>query len=150
MAKPSKAKKEMREEANENKRHLSKAENAKEMTKKAREEAKKERDTEIYHRLWPHTEVKQGENAQPTRIYFPPANEAEMAEITKKIREAQMKADKDAEGFKKGGMVKKGYHKMPDGRMMKDSAHKKMAKKSTASKRADGICVKGKTRGRMC
>jgi len=50
----------------------------------------------------------------------------------------------------KGGMVKKGYHKMPDGKMMKDSAHKKMAKKSTASKRADGICVKGKTKGRMC
>jgi len=52
--------------------------------------------------------------------------------------------------MKKGGMVKKGYHKMPDGRMMKDSAHKKMAKKSTASKRADGICKKGKTKGRMC
>ena len=52
--------------------------------------------------------------------------------------------------MKKGGMVKKGYNKMPDGRMMKDSAHKKMAKKSTASKRADGICVKGKTKGRMC
>ena len=51
---------------------------------------------------------------------------------------------------RKGGMVKKGYHKMPDGKMMKDSAHKKMAKKSTASKRADGICVKGKTKGRMC
>ena len=53
-------------------------------------------------------------------------------------------------GMKKGGMVKKGYHKMPNGKMMKDSAHKKMTKKSTASKRADGICVKGKTRGRMC
>jgi len=52
--------------------------------------------------------------------------------------------------MKKGGIVKKGYHKMPDGRMMKDSAHKKMAKKSTASKRADGICKKGKTKGRMC
>jgi len=55
-----------------------------------------------------------------------------------------------APGMKKGGRVKKGYHKMPDGKMMKNSAHKKMAKKSTASKRADGICVKGKTRGRMC
>jgi hypothetical protein len=52
--------------------------------------------------------------------------------------------------MKKGGMVKKGYHKMPDGKMMKNSAHKKMTKKSTASKRADGICKKGKTRGRMC
>jgi len=48
-------------------------------------------------------------------------------------------------GMKKGGMVKKGYHKMPDGKMMKGKSHK-----STASKRADGICVKGKTRGRMC
>ena len=53
-------------------------------------------------------------------------------------------------GMRKGGMVKKGYHKMPNGKMMKDSAHKKMAKKSTASKRADGICKKGKTKGRMC
>ena len=53
-------------------------------------------------------------------------------------------------GMKKGGMVKKGYHKMPNGKMMKNSAHKKMAKKSTASKRADGICKKGKTKGRMC
>jgi len=52
------------------------------------------------------------------------------------------------EAMKKGGRVKKGYHKMPDGRIMKDSAHKK-AKKSTAS-RGDGICRKGKTRGRMC
>ena len=47
--------------------------------------------------------------------------------------------------MRKGGMVKKGYHKMPDGKMMKGKSHK-----STASKRADGICVKGKTRGRMC
>ncbi len=28
---------------------------------------------------------------------------------------------------KKGGKVKEGYHKMPDGKIMKDSAHKKMA-----------------------
>ena len=55
-------------------------------------------------------------------------------------------------GMRKGGSVKakKGYHKMPDGKMMKNSAHKKTAKKSTASKRADGICKKGKTKGRMC
>ena len=58
--------------------------------------------------------------------------------------------EEKAAGMKKGGMVKKGYHKMPDGRIMKDSAHKKMTKKSTASKRADGICKKGKTKGRMC
>jgi len=28
--------------------------------------------------------------------------------------------------MKKGGKVKPGYHKMPDGKIMKDSAHKKM------------------------
>jgi len=57
-----------------------------------------------------------------------------------------------AAGMKKGGKVKKGYHKMPDGKIMKDSEHKKTAKSKTssASKRADGICKKGKTRGRMC
>ena len=56
-----------------------------------------------------------------------------------------------AAGMKKGGKVKKGYHKMPDGKIMKDSEHKKTAKSKTssASKRADGCAVKGKTRGRM-
>jgi len=46
--------------------------------------------------------------------------------------------------MKKGGKVKKGYHRMPDGKVMKDSAHKKQSK----CKR-DGICVRGKTKGRM-
>jgi hypothetical protein len=27
--------------------------------------------------------------------------------------------------MKKGGAVKKGYHRMPDGKLMKDSAHKR-------------------------
>ena len=54
--------------------------------------------------------------------------------------------------MKKGGMA--GMHKMPDGKMMKDSAMKKMnmggmAKGGSASKRADGIAVKGKTKGTM-
>jgi hypothetical protein len=31
-------------------------------------------------------------------------------------------------GMKKGGKVKPGYHKMPDGKMMKDSEHKGMKK----------------------
>lgn len=30
--------------------------------------------------------------------------------------------------MKKGGVVKKGEHRMPDGRIMKDSAHKKPKK----------------------
>jgi len=46
--------------------------------------------------------------------------------------------------MKKGGKVKKGYHRMPDGKVMKNSAHKKQSK----CKR-DGICVRGKTKGRM-
>ena len=32
-------------------------------------------------------------------------------------------------GMKKGGKVPKGMHRMPDGKMMKDSAHKKPKKK---------------------
>jgi hypothetical protein len=49
---------------------------------------------------------------------------------------------------------KDGMHKMPDGKMMKDSAMKKMAKGGmanggSASKRADGIATKGKTKGTM-
>ena len=62
--------------------------------------------------------------------------------------------------MKKGGMA--GMHKMPDGKMMKDSAmkHGGSAKKmmgggmayskgGSASSRADGIAVKGKTKGKM-
>ena len=54
--------------------------------------------------------------------------------------------------MKKGGVA--GMHKIPDGKMMKDSAMKKMnmggmAKGGSASKRADGIAVKGKTKGTM-
>jgi hypothetical protein len=58
-------------------------------------------------------------------------------------------------GYKKGGSVKKGYHKMPDGSVMKNSAHKmscggKVHKMKAGGKvRGDGICKKGKTRGRM-
>ena len=55
--------------------------------------------------------------------------------------------------MKKGDMAS-GMHKMPDGKMMKDSAMKKMnmggmAKGGSASKRADGIAIKGKTKGTM-
>jgi len=59
-----------------------------------------------------------------------------------------------------GGMMKSkmmasdGMHMMPDGKMMKDSAMKKMsmggmANGGSASKRADGIAIKGKTKGTM-
>ena len=52
--------------------------------------------------------------------------------------------------MKKGGMA--GMHKMPGGKMMKDSAMtKKMAGGGmTASSRGDGIAQRGKTRGKMC
>jgi len=53
-------------------------------------------------------------------------------------------------GYKKGGAMKKGYHKMPDGKMMKDSAHKGMKKMKSGGKvKRDGCAVKGKTKGRM-
>jgi hypothetical protein len=61
---------------------------------------------------------------------------------------SDMKAALKGQGaYKKGGKVKKGYHKMPDGKMMKDSAHKGM-KKGGMVKR-DGCAVRGKTKGRM-
>ena len=51
--------------------------------------------------------------------------------------------------MKKGGKVKKGYHMMPDGKMMKDSDHKKKMKKGGKVYCKDGCAVRGKTKGRM-
>jgi len=64
---------------------------------------------------------------------------------------AQMKAapTRGASGMKKGGKVKPGYHKMPDGKIMKDSDHKKKKMKAGGKVRGDGICSRGKTKGRM-
>jgi len=61
------------------------------------------------------------------------------------------------EGYKKGGKVPKGMHMMPDGKMMKDSAHKKPKKKMMGGGAVkykhggavDGCAVRGKTKGRM-
>ena len=61
--------------------------------------------------------------------------------------------------MKKGGKVKKGYHKMPDGKIMKDSDHKKKktkkkmaygggVKKMKNGGKIDGCAMRGKTRGR--
>jgi hypothetical protein len=44
---------------------------------------------------------------------------------------------------------KEGMHKMPDGKMMKNSAMKMASGGMTASSRADGCAVKGKTKGRF-
>ena len=52
-------------------------------------------------------------------------------------------------GMKKGGKVK-GMHRMPDGKMMKDSAHKKHGGKVQKYSRGGGIAVKGLGKGRMC
>jgi hypothetical protein len=75
------------------------------------------------------------------------------AEARNALQEGQARvAPVKAPGMKKGGKVKKGYHRMPDGKIMKDSAHKKKtkAKSRSASSRGDGICRKGKTRGKVC
>jgi len=52
--------------------------------------------------------------------------------------------------MKKGGSVKKGYHRMPDGSIMKDSAHKKKMARGGSVKKCgcDGIAVRGKTKAR--
>tara|TARA_R110000796_G_scaffold20564_2_gene61148 strand:+ start:83 stop:682 length:600 start_codon:yes stop_codon:yes gene_type:complete len=52
-------------------------------------------------------------------------------------------------GMKKGGKVK-GMHRMPDGKMMKDSAHKKQGGKVAKYSRGGGIAVKGFGKGKMC
>tara|TARA_R110000822_G_scaffold1267_4_gene5690 strand:+ start:936 stop:1190 length:255 start_codon:yes stop_codon:yes gene_type:complete len=45
---------------------------------------------------------------------------------TTQNRVIKLEAKKGLSKAKKGGVViKKGYHKMPDGKIMKDSAHKK-------------------------
>jgi hypothetical protein len=62
------------------------------------------------------------------------------------------KADMQKMMDKKKMMAKKGYHKMPDGKMMKDSAHKgvkKMAHGGRVKKGCDGVATKGKTKGMM-
>ena len=58
-----------------------------------------------------------------------------------------------SDDYKKGGKVPKGMHRMPDGKMMKDSAHKGMKAggmmKYKVGGSIDGCAVKGKTRGRL-
>jgi len=89
-----------------------------------------------------------------------------------KNRKFSKGGDMKAEMMKKGGMpmkmkdgkkvpifmAKGGMHKMPDGKMMKDSAMKKMNMGGMAAskmgavktgKTPDGVAVKGKTKGTM-
>ena len=73
------------------------------------------------------------------------------ARAAKLRRDAMME-----EGYKKGDKVPKGMHRMPDGKMMKDSAHKKPVKKMgggavkyRSGGSVDGCATRGKTKGRM-
>jgi len=55
----------------------------------------------------------------------------------------------DGKGAMKKGGTASGMHKMPDGKMMKDSAMKKMAAGGMAYAKGGGIESKGKTKGKM-
>ena len=69
-------------------------------------------------------------------------------------KDGKMVPDFAADGkgkMKKGGDV--GMHRMPDGRIMKDSAHKGMKAGGTMKYKMggsiDGCAIKGKTKGRL-
>jgi hypothetical protein len=53
----------------------------------------------------------------PTHLKKVPANKKGLKKLPTEVRNKMG-------FFKKGGTVKKGYHKMPDGKMMKNSKHK--------------------------
>ena len=55
----------------------------------------------------------------------------------------------DGKGAMKKGGTAGGMHKMPDGKMMKDSAMKKMAAGGMAYAKGGGIESKGKTKGKI-
>jgi len=88
------------------------------------------------------------------------ANSADLGSYKKGGMSKMMASGGMSKMMASGGMMKSkmmasgGMHKMPDGKMMKDSAMKKMsmggmANGGSASKRADGIATKGKTKGTM-
>jgi hypothetical protein len=77
-------------------------------------------------------------------------SEARMKDtIEEQATKERMDTDPLGMGMKKGGKVK-GMHRMPDGKMMKDSAHKKQGGKPAKYSRGGGIAVKGFGKGRMC
>ena len=74
-----------------------------------------------------------------------------------KAMTAKAQEEKYGSGLKMGGKVKgykvggsPGMHRMPDGKMMKDSAHKKHGGEVKKLSRGGGIAVKGLGKGRMC
>ena len=80
---------------------------------------------------------------KPKKLVLPPLRKGE--------KEAPSDPDDGSIGMKAGGSP--GMHRMPDGRMMKDSAHKGMKAGGTMKYKMggsiDGCAVKGKTRGRV-
>jgi len=52
--------------------------------------------------------------------------------------------------YANGGMASGGMHKMPDGKMMGNSAMMKHGGSVSSSSRGNGIAVRGKTKGRLC
>jgi hypothetical protein len=90
--------------------------------------------------------TKPKKKTKPKKLVLPPLRKGE--------KEAPSDPDDGSIGMKAGGSP--GMHRMHDGRMMKDSAHKKTAKKmggGTVKYRhggsVDGCATRGKTRGRM-
>jgi hypothetical protein len=89
--------------------------------------------------------TKPKKKTKPKKLVLPPLRKGE--------KEAPSDPDDGSIGMKAGGSP--GMHRMPDGRMMKDSAHKGMKAGGTmkykmgGAVRGDGCAVKGKTRGRM-
>jgi len=66
----------------------------------------------------------------------------------KKGMQEGSKADMASDKKQMMGMNKGGMHKMPDGKMMKDSAMKKMASGGFV-RAADGVASKGKTKAKQ-
>jgi len=60
------------------------------------------------------------------------------------------KNDDMGSAYANGGMASGGMHKMPDGKMMENSAMMKHGGSVSSSSRGNGIAVRGKTKGRLC
>ncbi len=87
--------------------------------------------------------TKPKKKTKPKKLVLPPLRKGE--------KEAPSDPDDGSIGMKAGGSP--GMHRMPDGKMMKDSAHKGMKAGGVMKYRVggsiDGCAVKGKTRGRV-
>ena len=89
--------------------------------------------------------TKPKKKTKPKKLVLPPLRKGE--------KEAPSDPDDGSIGMKAGGSP--GMHRMPDGRMMKDSGHKGMKAGGTmkykmgGAVRGDGCAVKGKTKGRL-